>query len=420
MFGKSLRRSLVVTLLLVATSLVPAPKFAFAIAAPNAPGYVTSNVKLIVDNDYVAFYGNDSTVTRLLNQSNVDWTTQISNASSITITPAAGETYLYVGVMGGGGTEDFGGLLAGQDIVFLPGAQVASGRSPIGTAVVSGPYVKLQSYVSSYSSSAVAAGTQNVTLAEMQNALTGVTWSSAVGTTAGSGSVPNYKTSGVCCGASATGAGLSGKGWDFPSDSLVVFRYPLSGLGLPVLAGDTQVIVDWAAPVGGTTVDGYQVEYKKSSDPDSAYVVFNRPGSATTSSTVTGLINGVQYSFRVAATNSGGASPYSSVQTATPFGSTVSAPVLAANIYKGISTTLTLYSSFSGKVRFYVDGKKIPNCLNVTLSGTSPNFSATCTFKPAVQKIVTLSAYITSSDAGYASTYSNKISVQVGRRANNR
>lgn len=410
--------SLFVASLLSATAVTAPP--AHAIAAPDAPGFAANSVKLIVDNDYAAFYGNDSTVTRILNQNNVDWSTQIANASSITISPNAGETYLYVAVMGGGGTEDFGGLLAGQDIIYIPGAQVASGRSPLGTAVLSSPYLKLQSYVSGYSSTAAAAGTQNVTVAQMQTALTGVSWSSAVGTTAGAGNVPNYKTSGVCCGAAATGAGLSGKGWNFPSDSLVMFRYPLTSLGVPAIGSDRKVFLDWVAPAAGTAVESYQVEYKRSSDADSAYQIFSRPLSSSTLETVTGLINGVDYTFRVAAVNSGGMSPYAASKSATPYGPGVGAPSFNGIIKKGISTTLTVNQSFAGKVRFFVDGKKIPNCLNVATTGTAPNLTATCPFKPAWSGQVIIKAYITSTDANYPSTYSDSRVVSIYRRSNQR
>ena len=232
--------------------------------------------------------------------------------------------------------------------------------------------------------------------------------------------MPNWKTSGVCCGATATGAGLSGKGWNFPSNSLVVFRYPLSSLGVPVTPGNTQVIVDWVSPAGGTALDNYVVEYKKSSDPDSTYTVFSRPSSGTTIETVTGLTNGVQYTFRVASQNSGGLSPYSAVKSTTPFGGSVAAPSLSADVRKGISTTLTIYQSFSGKVRFFVDGKKIPGCLNVVASGSAPNFTATCSFKPAWSGRVQFKAYVTSTDGAYSSTYSNVLYVQVGRRSTTR
>jgi hypothetical protein len=264
--------------------------------------------------------GNESNVTRLFNQNNVDWTAQIANATSLDIYPQTGETYIYLAVMGGGGTEDWGGTLNGLDVVTIAGAQVASGRSPLGTATVSAPYLQLQSYISGYNLSSVASGTQNVTLANLQTALTGATWSSAVGTGAGAGNVPLYKSSGVCCGSQATTAGLSGKGWNFPSDSLVVFRYPLASLGLPVRAGNAQVVVDWDAPAAGDAPTGYIVQYKKSSDPDSAYTTFSTPTAPTTLETVTGLTNGIFYSFRVAGTNSYGTGAYSAVREAMPVG----------------------------------------------------------------------------------------------------
>lgn len=311
-----LGRGLLAALTILATlSIVPA----YA-AVPQAPGYTKATLKVIVDNDYAAFLGSDSNVTRLFNQNNVDWMSQISNATSLDIYPQTGETYLYLAVMGGGGGEDVAGNLNGLDIVTLPGAQVASGRSPLGTASVNGSYLLLQSYISGYNTGAVAAGTQDVTLANLQTALTGVTWSSAVSVGAGSGNVPNHKTSGVCCGGSATGAGLSGKGWGFPSDSLVVFRYPVSALGLPVQPGNSRVTVDWDAPAAGDAPSGYILQYKKTSDPDSAYTTFSTPTAPTTIETVTGLTNGITYSFRVAGTNVSGAGAYSAVREATPVG----------------------------------------------------------------------------------------------------
>lgn len=290
-------------------------------AVPNSPSFAKATLKVVVDNDYAAFMGNDSNVTRLFYQNNVAWMTQITDATSLDIFPQTGETYIYIAVMGGGGSETWAGKLNGVDVVDMAGAQVASGRSPLGTAVVSGPYVKLETYISGYNSANVANGTQNVSLSALQTALTGATWSSAVATgTDATGNVPNYKTDGVCCSASSINAGMSGKGWNFPSDSLVVFRYPISSLSLPVRAGNSQVIVDWDAPTTGDAPTGYIVQYKKSSDPDSAYTTFQTTNAATTVSTVTGLTNGIFYTFRVAGTNASGTGAWSAVREAQPTG----------------------------------------------------------------------------------------------------
>jgi hypothetical protein len=276
---------------------------AIGATVPQAPGFAKATLKVIVDNDYAAFMGDENNVTRLFYQNDYPWMTQITNAASVDIYPQTGETYLYLAVMGGGGTEDWAGKLNGLDVVDIAGAQATTGRIPLGFGVASSPYMTLQGFISGYNTSDVANGVQNVTLSALQTALTGVTWSSAVSTGSGSGNIPTYKTSGVCCGTDATNAGMSGKGWNFPSNSLVVFRYPLSSLGLPVRPGNSQVVVDWDAPAAGDAPTGYMVQYKKSSDPDSAYTTFSTPSALTTIETVTGLTNGIFYSFRVAATN---------------------------------------------------------------------------------------------------------------------
>lgn len=284
---------------------------------PLAPGYARATLQVLVDNDYAAFMGDANNATRLFYQNNVAWMTQLTDATSLDIFPQTGESYLYLAVMGGGGGEDFAGRLNGNDVVDLVGAQAATGRSPLGLGVSSAPYMTLQGFVPGYSLGAAANGTQDVSLAQIQSALTGVTWSSAVSTGAGSGNIPNHKTSGVCC---SNGGGMSGKGWAFPTGSLVVFRYPITSLGLPVSAGDSQVIVDWEAPATGDAPTGYVVEYKRSSESDSAYLAFATTTAPTTVATVTGLTNGISYTFRVAGTNASGRGAYSAAREATPIG----------------------------------------------------------------------------------------------------
>ncbi|CAB4731654.1 MAG: hypothetical protein F2853_02165 [Actinobacteria bacterium] len=281
-------------------------------AVPQAPSFAKATLKVIVDNDFAVYLGNETNATRLFYQNDYVWMTQISNATTLDIYPQSGETYLYIAAMGGGGSETIGGNLNGIDIVSISGAQVASGRSPLGTGVVSGIYVTLQSYVANYNANSdVVWGPQNVTLAQIQAALTGATWSSATG---------GNTTSGVCCGSDATSAGLSGKGWLFPDSTMVVFRYPVSALSLPVNAGSRQVTVDWDAPAAGDAPTSYILQYKKTADADSAYTTFSTPSAGTTIDTVTGLTNGISYSFRVAGVNASGTGTYSVVRDATPLG----------------------------------------------------------------------------------------------------
>jgi hypothetical protein len=480
-------------------------------AVPNAPGYAKATLKVIVDNDYAAFMGNSSNVTRLFYQNNVPWMTQITNAASLDIYPQTGETYIYLAVMGGGGTEDWAGKLNGVDVVDVVGAQVASGRSPLGTAVASSPYIKLESFISGYTAQNVADGIQDVSLSALQTALTGVTWSSAVSTGYGaSGNVPTHKTNGVCCETSAQGSGMSGKGWNFPTESLVVFRYPLSSLSLPVRAGNAQVTVDWDAPASGDAPTGYIVQYKKSSDPDSAFTTFESTNAATTISTVTGLTNGIFYTFRVAGTNASGTGAWSAVREAQPTGpppaptaliptpkasslqiaftepisnggsaftnyeytindganwfalspadtttpvtvsgltdgvsytvklravtalgsgaastSATMTPGLIARLSnlalsntpaKGLQTTLTVALTIPGKVNFLINGKRIAGCYKLNSSGSAPNISATCNWKPTVMGRYIITVQQTPTDNSYANGTLVSQSIQVIKR----
>ena len=286
---------------------------AFA-AAPNAPGFSQAKLEIVVDNDYAAFYGDENNVNQLLYQNNFSWPDQISNATSIDLVGSDTQTYVYIVAMGGGGTEDIGGKLNGSNITTITGAQYASSG---------GGYLQIQSNISGYNSGAAAGGTQNVTLSDLQSAITGATWSSAVGVAAGSGMPPNYKTSGVCCSGGT-------RGWDFPSNSAVVFRYPISSLSLPVRGDYESAVVTWTAPSGGVTPTSYSVEYKKTSDSD--WTIFSTPNYPITSETVTGLTNGINYSFRVAARNGAEQGPYSAVKNATPTGPPYEPTSLASTV----------------------------------------------------------------------------------------
>ena len=92
---------------------------------------------------------------------------------------------------------------------------------------------------------------------------------------------------------------------------------PSAPTNLQATVGNGQIPLSWTAPTnnGGAAITDYKVEYQTSGG---SWQTFADGTSTTTSATVTGLTNGIQYSFRVLATNSVGDSQPSNVVTATP------------------------------------------------------------------------------------------------------
>ena len=88
---------------------------------------------------------------------------------------------------------------------------------------------------------------------------------------------------------------------------------PDTPTNLQVTTGDSIVTLSWTAPSdGGSSITGYTVQ--QSTDGTTWTDAFTVSG---TTATVTGLTDGVPYSFRVFATNSAGDSTASNVVTAT-------------------------------------------------------------------------------------------------------
>lgn len=83
--------------------------------------------------------------------------------------------------------------------------------------------------------------------------------------------------------------------------------------------GAATVDLTWTEPsAGGDAISDYLVEYKVTSDPDTAYVIFDDGVDSTAAATVTGLQGNTSYSFRIKAINTAGSSNnYSNVATAT-------------------------------------------------------------------------------------------------------
>jgi titin len=93
---------------------------------------------------------------------------------------------------------------------------------------------------------------------------------------------------------------------------------PGAPTGLTATPGSTQVALSWTAPAatGGASITDYLVEF--SADGGSSWSTFADATSTATSATVTGLTNGTEYSFRVAAVNAAGQGAFSAQVSATP------------------------------------------------------------------------------------------------------
>lgn len=84
----------------------------------------------------------------------------------------------------------------------------------------------------------------------------------------------------------------------------------------------------------------------------------------------------------------------------------VTAPAVSGTPTKGVSITVTVNVNTPGKVRFFVGGKRIATCLSRTTTGTNPNFSATCTWKPTVTGRQSLTATLTPTDNTFSTSTS--------------
>lgn len=67
-------------------------------------------------------------------------------------------------------------------------------------------------------------------------------------------------------------------------------------------------------------------------------------------------------------------------------------------VSKGSAITISALIDEGGRITFFADNKRIPNCINVAVSAGT----ITCTWKPPVQKAVTLRAILTQSGAEVA------------------
>jgi hypothetical protein len=98
---------------------------------------------------------------------------------------------------------------------------------------------------------------------------------------------------------------------------------------------------------------------------------------------------------------------------------TTSGPTWSGSIVKGLVTQLSATGSVAGKMRFFVDGKRIGNCLAVPTAATSP-FVALCNWKAAISGARALSASLTPTSASYLGSTSTNQLAWIVKRATTR
>jgi hypothetical protein len=98
----------------------------------------------------------------------------------------------------------------------------------------------------------------------------------------------------------------------------------------------------------------------------------------------------------------------------------IGVPTLAATAAKGITVNITVSVDAAGKVRFFANGKRIPNCKSVSTTGTAPSLIATCPWKPSTSGRTSISATLTPTSNQVLGATSITLNTFVVRRINTR
>ena len=117
--------------------------------------------------------------------------------------------------------------------------------------------------------------------------------------------------------------------------------------------------------------------------------------------------NSANLSISITVTNVNESSILGSISTASP-------------IYKGIATSISFTVNAAGNARFLVDGKRVASCLSVATTGSYPNFTATCNWKPTVGGRHLVIASFTPFDSSFSSGTTNASAVLVLKRTTTR
>jgi serralysin len=100
--------------------------------------------------------------------------------------------------------------------------------------------------------------------------------------------------------------------------------------------------------------------------------------------------------------------------------STVGSISISGTLYKGVSSPITVSSNVAGRVRFFVDGKRISTCLAISTTGNYPIYIATCNWKSPVMSRHVISATLTPTDNTFTGSTSASTEVFIKKRTTTR
>lgn len=171
----------------------------------------------------------------------------------------------------------------------------------------------------------------------------GVSWTTVQdGASPQTGTTLTGLTNGVGYVFRVSAVNVAGTGAPSVSSAVVTPRGAPSQPGMPaVTPGNLQVSLVWSAPSsnGGSAVTDYLVQF--SANGGVTWSTFADGLSTATASTVTGLVNGTNYVFRVAAVNALGTSVFSAVTAAVAPRTTPGAPGTPAGVAGNAQVSLS-------------------------------------------------------------------------------
>lgn len=100
--------------------------------------------------------------------------------------------------------------------------------------------------------------------------------------------------------------------------------------------------------------------------------------------------------------------------------STISTPLLSGTPTKGQTISVSVNLNVAGKVQFLIDGKRIAGCIARPTTGSYPNYSSTCVFKPVRTGRQYLRARLTPTNSNFIATQSTSVLMWVYSRTSTR